>query len=55
MILSAVLSLLAIAFLKMQVYKTADDHYKPTISLSEVDNLSNTEIVEKLFTMYFAL
>ena len=46
------LSLFAIIFLKTQVYQTVNDHYKPTIALNEVADLSNTEIVEKLFTMY---
>ncbi|WP_199883975.1 hypothetical protein [Anaerosinus massiliensis] len=52
MILFAVLSLLAIFFLKTQVYQSVDDHFESKISLSKVNNLSNTEIVEKLFTMY---
>ena len=52
MVLFAVLSLLAIVFLKTQVYKSVDDYYEATISLNEVAELSNTEIVEKLLTMY---
>ena len=51
-ILFAVLSLLAIIFLKMQ-YETANEYYEPTISLSEAVGLSNTEIVEQLLTQYF--
>ena len=39
-------------FLKPQVYKTVEDHYKPTIALNEVVDLSSTEIVEKLFIRY---
>jgi hypothetical protein len=47
------LGLLAIIFLKEHVYpQSTFDHFEATISLNEVDNLSNTEIVEKLFTMY---
>jgi len=48
MILFAVLGLV---FLKMQVYKTVEQ-YEPTISLNEVVDLSNTEIVDKLFVRY---
>lgn len=44
--------MLSLVFLKTQVYNTVDNFHKPTISINEVDNLSNTEIVEKLFTMY---
>ena len=51
-ILFVVLGSLVIVFLKTQVYRSTDDHYKPIISLNEVVDLSNTEIVEKLFTMY---
>jgi len=51
-LLFVVLGLLVIVFLKTQVYQSVEDHYEPTISLNEVDNLSNTEIVEKLFTIY---
>ena len=52
MILFAVLSLFTILFLKTQVYQSDNEYYEPTISLNEVDNLSNTEIVEKLFIIY---
>jgi hypothetical protein len=30
----------------------SNDRYEPTISINEVENLSNTEIVEKLLIMY---
>ena len=40
-----------LVFLKTQVYTTFE-HYEPTISLNEVIGLSNTEIVERLFTRY---
>lgn len=45
-------SLLAVIFLKTQIYPTVVDRYEPTISANEVDNVSNTEIVEKLLTLY---
>lgn len=48
MILFAVLGLV---FLKTQIYTTFE-HYEPTISLNEVVDLSNTEIVEKLLIRY---
>ena len=44
-------AVLGLVFLKTQVYTTFE-HYEPTISLNEVVDLSNTEIVEKLFVRY---
>lgn len=34
------------------MYNTIDNFHEPTIFLNEVTDLSNTEIVEKLFTIY---
>ncbi|WP_144408464.1 hypothetical protein [Pelosinus fermentans] len=51
-IVFATVSLLVIIFLKTQIYQSINDRYEPTISVNEVDNLSNTEIVEKLLTLY---
>jgi len=44
-------AVLGLIFLKTQVYTTFE-HYEPTISLNEAIDLSNSEIVEKLFIRY---